>query len=193
MALGRLLLIPAAVLALTPLPSAQTTKLAPAPKLPQLKLEIIPLKKTYFVGETVFVKYRLTSLADGTLCFPTPAAEAEQSLTGYFTTDAMPSPLDTERDRFIEGFWEKSPTDDQLRSLVANEWIKLGMSEPYNPKRVGKVPVVTTSGTWVLQTKYGPPRLGSGQRAIVESLGCAAPDQVVHSAPVTIDVIDLQK
>jgi len=39
------------------------------PKAPQLKLEIIPAKKTYRVGETVFVRYKLTSLADGTILF----------------------------------------------------------------------------------------------------------------------------
>jgi hypothetical protein len=61
------LLILAVVPALTLLLSSQTATPVLAPKPPQLKLEIIPLKKTYFVGETVFVKYRLTSLADGTL------------------------------------------------------------------------------------------------------------------------------
>ena len=193
MAFRRLFLISVPFIATLHLLSPQTAAPVLAPKPPQVKLEIIPLKRTYFVGETVLVKYRLTSLADGTLCFPPPAAEAAQAFTGYFTSDATPPNPDTERDRFIEGFWEKSPTDDRLRLLVANEWIKLGMSEPYQPKRVGRVPAMTTSGRWVLQTKYVPPRLESGQRAIVESFGCAAPNQVVESAPVTIEVIDRKR
>ena len=193
MPLGRLLLILAAVLSLTPVLSAQSAKTTPAAKPPQLTLEIIPLKKTYFVGETVFVKYKLTSLIDGTLCFPNASAEAQQFVTGYLITDAAPTTLGGERDRFIESFWERNPIDEQLRSNVMSHWVKLGMSEPYKPRRTGKVTVLTDPGEWVLQSTYVPPELKASQKAIVESLGCTPPSVEVHSTPVTITVLSSPK
>jgi hypothetical protein len=158
-------------------------------KPPQLKLEVIPLKSIYRVGETVLVKYKLTSLVDGTLCFPPPAPEAHQSVTGYLTTEASSTTRDAAGNRFLEGFWEKDPTDEQLRSKVTNQWVKLGMSEPYEPKQAGKVTVLTEPGEWVIRSTYVPPALTTGQRVIVESLGCTPPDVEVHSAPVTITVM----
>jgi hypothetical protein len=181
-----------AILCLTTSLSAQTAEPDPPKKPPQLKLEVIPTKRVYKVGDTVFVKYKLTSLADGTLCFPPPAPEAQQSVTGYLTTEASPTTLD-DGDRFIEGFWEKNPTDEQLRSNVTNQWVRLGMSEPYKPKRAGKVTVLTKPGEWVLQSTYVPPALTTGQRVIVESLGCTPPDARVPSGPITVTVMNAPK
>ncbi len=157
------------------------------PRPPQLKLEVLPVKQTYFVGETLFVKYKLTSLIDGTLCFPPVTVEAHDAVAGYLTTDATPPTID-EGERFIEVYDGRYPDDEQLRSNVTNRWIKLGMSEPHKPKKAGKVTVLTVPGDWVLRSTYHPPELEARKKSIVEALGCTPPDVDVHSAPVTITV-----
>lgn len=192
MAFRRLFLLSAPFVAALQLLSSQTATPVLAPKPPQLDLEITPAKKTYFVGETVFVKYRLTSLADGTLCFPPPEAESHVSVTGYLLTDANPIGPD-EKDKFIEVYDVRSPTDEQLRFKVATKWTKVGMSEPCRPKQAGKVAVLTEPGEWVLRSTYHPPELLAGQKAIVESLGCTPPDVEVYSTPVTITVLSSPK
>lgn len=62
--------------------------------------------------------------------------------------------------RFLEGFWEKSPSVERLRTDVPDSWIKLGMSEPYQPKGFGKVAVLTEPGAWELQSNLLPSRAG---------------------------------
>jgi hypothetical protein len=124
-----LFVLSAAFVAAAKLLTAQAVEFAPPSMPPKLTLEITPLKKSYLVGETVFVKYKLTSLVDGTLCFPPPAAEVVLSDTGYLTTDAT-QPASDGRDRFIEVFDARHPTDAELRNNVTSRWIKLGMSEP---------------------------------------------------------------
>jgi hypothetical protein len=78
----RLLLLAIAVLAMCPPPLAQVQPQAAQANPPKLKLEVIPLKRTYLVGETLFGKYKLPSVVDGTLCFPPPATEAQQHVDG---------------------------------------------------------------------------------------------------------------
>src|SRR5579864_8735219 len=168
MSARRRLLIPAAVLALAPMLSSQTAAPVLAPKPLQLKLEIIPLKKTYFVGETVLVKYRITSLVDGTLCFAPPAMQQTGGAGGYLKTDATP-PKGVDGDLFIDHVWSRYPTDEELRRDVANRWIRLGMSEPYTPKAKARIAVLSTAGEWVLKSTYHPPDLKDDNRDIVES------------------------
>jgi hypothetical protein len=183
----RFLLLSVTIFPFQSLLSAQAASPVPPTKPPQLQLEITSVKRTYFVGETLFVKYKLTSLADGTLCFPPPIAEAQVFDTGYLTTDAT-QPTSDERDRFIEVFDARHPTDDELRNNVTSKWIKLGMSEPYQPKPAGRVTVLTEPGQWTLRSTYHPPELNSREKSIVESLACSVPDVEVHSASVTITV-----
>lgn len=143
--------------------SAQHTLPAQLPKPPQLKLEIIPLKKIYKVGEAAVVKYRLTSLADGTVCFPTPAIEVSGSVAGYVSLDAQPPNSRDERDFFIEDVWPRHPTEEELRDSVRDRWIRLGMSEPFDLKK-------------------------KSDRIV--SLGCTPPTTTIVSAPVTITAVD---
>jgi len=192
MTLGSLLLIPIAVLTPTSVLSAQSAKSTPAPRPPQLTLEIIPAKKTYFVGETVFVKYKLTSLVDGTLCFAPPAMEKTGRFGGYLKTDATPPP-GTYADFFIDDVWPRYPTDEEFRRDVTDRWIRLGMSEPYTPKAKARITVLSGPGEWVLKSIYHPPELRGSEKAIVESLGCTPPDVEVHSAPVTVTVVNAPK
>lgn len=192
MAFKRLILVPFVTAALSPLLHAQVKPQETQTKPPQLKLEVIPTKKVYKVGDTVFVKYKLTSLVDGTLCFPPPTAEAQLFDTGYLTTDAT-QPTSDERDRFIEVFDARHPTDEELRNNVTSKWIKLGMSEPYKPKQAGRVAVLTEPGQWTLRSTYSPPEPNAREKAIVESLGCTPPDVEVHSTPVVITVMNAPK
>jgi hypothetical protein len=189
LAFRRLFLLSVPFVTVAQLLTAQTVKLDPAPRQPQLTLEVIPLKKTYFVGETLFVKYKLTSLVDGTLFFPPPAVRGEQFFTGYLATVAS-SPEETEeRDRFIESYWERHPSEEKLRSGVAEQWIKLGMSEPYQPKKAEEITVLKAPGEWVLQSTYQPPELSAHEKAIVESLGCTPSEVPIHST-LTITVMN---
>ena len=170
--------------------SAQDAPAMKEPKPPQVKLEIVPLKKTYLVGETVLVKYKLTSLVDGTLCFPTPAGQSQQFVTGYVETDATRAVDGGYGDQFIEHFWERHPSEERLRSEVVDRWVKLGMSEPFKLKRASAVTVLTQQGDWVLQSTYHPPQLSPHEKAVIESLGCTTPDAEIRSAPVAIRVIN---
>ncbi len=168
--------------------SAQEAQASNEHKGPQLKLEVVPLKKTYLVGETVFVKYKLTSLVDGTLCFPEPAAEQTGRAGGYLKTDAtLPKAMDVEL--FIDDVWPRHPTDEELRQDVVNRWVKLGMSEPHKLKKSGRVTVLTGPGEWVLRSTYHPPELSAHEKTIVESLGCTPPDSEIYSAAVTMTVL----
>ena len=190
MALSRLLLIPTAVLTLTSVLSAQNANSTPAPKPPQLKLEIIPAKKTYFVGETVFVRYKLTSLVDGTTCFPEPAIEVSGSFEGYLTSDARRLSGIGDRDFFIGDVWPRHPGEEEIRSAVVDRWIKLGMSEPYSPQKLEKTVALKGTGEWELQATYHPPDLKARDKEVVKSMGCTAPDMQVISDPVKITVVD---
>jgi hypothetical protein len=170
--------------------AAQQTPLAEAPKSPQLKLEVIPLKKTYALGETVLLKYRLTSLVDGTMCFPEPAIEVSGSFEGSLRSDAHHLSGIGDPDFFIEDIWPMHPGEEEIRSTVADRWIKLGMSEPHSPQKVDKTIVLNGTGEWELQATYYPPGLNAHDKEVVKSMGCTAPDMQVHSEPVRITVVD---
>ena len=169
--------------------SAQQTPPEPA-KPPQLKLEVIPSKTTYIVGETLAVKYRLTSLMDGTLCFPRPTTQAQQSDTGYLKTEVI-GPDD--RETFIEHSWERRPNEEQLRERITSNWVRLGMSEPYQPRKPQKIIKLDVPGEWKLQAAYQPPSLTPHEMEIVRSMGCMPPDTAVHAPLLTVTVIDSTK
>jgi len=188
MARRRLILILLATARSISLIHAQVKPQTTQTKPPQLKLEVIPLKSSYRVGETVFVKYKLTSLVDGTLCFASPAVNFTGGFGGSLRSDVIPPIQARDWDLFIEHFWPTHPTAEQLRLDVANRWIRLGMSEPYTPKAKARIAVLSTAGEWVLKSTYRPPELKGDDRAVVESLGCTPPDMQVQSDPVTITV-----
>ncbi|MGO9084409.1 MAG: hypothetical protein ACLQBK_04215 [Candidatus Sulfotelmatobacter sp.] len=171
--------------------AAPQTPPAEAPRPPQLKLEVIPLKKTYTVGETVSLKYRLTSLVDGTMCFPEPAIEVSGSFEGYLTSDARRLSGIGDRDFFIDDVWPRHPGEEEIRSAVVDRWIKMGMSEPYSPRKLDKTIALKGTGEWELQATYHPPDLKAHDKEIVRSLGCTAPDMQVRSEPAIITVVDL--
>jgi len=168
--------------------AAQQTPPPETPKPPQLKLEVIPLKKTYAVGETVVVKYLLTSLVDGTLCFPQPAVEVSGSFQGYLTLETRPRNGGEDLGFFIDDVWPRHPTDGELRSAIAHRWIKLGMSEPYQLRRSSRAVALTSPGEWEVQATYHPPDLTAPDKEIVKSMGCSPPDTQVRSDPFTITV-----
>lgn len=188
MVLKRLILVPFVISAMNPLLHAQVKPQGTQTKPPQLKLELIALKSSYRIGETVFVKYKLTSLVDGTLCFAPPAVDSTGGFGGSLNTDVIPPPQAADWDLFIEHFWPTHPSTEELRRDVANRWIRLGMSEPYTPKAKARIAVLSTAGEWVLKSTYRPPELTGDDRAVVESLGCTPPDVEVHSTPVIIRV-----
>ena len=156
---------------------------------PKLRLEITSLKQIYTVGEIAFVKYTLSSMADGTLCFPVPAEEAYSSYSGYFETIATRSGH-ADGDIFYQHFWERSASGEQLHNAVMQRWVKLGMSEPYQPKEFSKVVVFTKAGEWKLRSTYHSPELSWAQIGIVESLGCTPSVNAVDSGEVSITVVD---
>ena len=137
MAFKRLILVPFATAALSPFLHAQVKPQERQTKPAPLKLEVTPTKNVYTVGETVFVRYVFTSLVDGTLCFPEPAAEQTGPVSGYLKTDVTP-PKRQCGDLFIDDVWPRYPTDEELRRDVADRWIRLGMSEPFHPKGKGQ-------------------------------------------------------
>lgn len=169
--------------------AAQQTPPAEAPK-PQLKLEVIPLKKTYTVGETIVLKYRLTSLVDGKLCFPPPAIEVSGSFEGYLTLDARRLSGIGDRDFFIDDVWPRHPGEQEIRTAIVDRWIKLAMSEPYSPKKLDKTIALKGRGEWELQATYHPPDLKARDKEVVKSMGCTAPDMQVISDPVKTTVVD---
>jgi hypothetical protein len=133
--------------------SAQVEKVT---KPPQLKLEIAPSKRTHTIEEAVLVRYKLTSLVDGTLCFPLPAIETRGSFQGYLTLEARPrNPVD-ERDIFIDYVWPRHPDEEELRKSISREWIKLGMLEPYLVPKADKMIVVNELGDWTLVAGVSP-------------------------------------
>jgi hypothetical protein len=175
----------------TALPSAaaQQAPTSDSAKRPQLKLEVIPLKKTYTVGETVVVRYRLMSLEDGTLCFPPPAIEESGTFEGYVSLKARPLNNAGDQDFFIHDVWPMHPTEEEVRSDVADRWIKLGMSEPYRLRKPDKM-ALSSPGEWELQATYHPPGLTARDKDIVRSMGCTPPDVPVLSEPLTIAVVN---
>jgi len=157
-----------------------------APSVPQLKVELILSKKTFKVGETIELRYRLTSLIDGTLCFPEPSVGAQQRYTGYLDTDA--SSPGGRVELFLEHFWESQPDEELLRQDVLNRWVRLGMSEPYRTKKPRRWARLGEPGEWTLRAAYHPPTLTTRDKEIVKSMGCIPPDRAIQSDPVTITV-----
>lgn len=155
---------------------------------PQLRLEIVLLKQVYGVGETVSLKYRLTSLADGTLCFPGPSAEWQDEDLGYFDVEITPPKGVEEREVFIESFYPRGRTEEELREDVIHRWVKLGPFEPYQTPKAGKTMVPTAPGDWILQSTYYPPSFKGQRRTMITSLGCSPPDRPVRSRPIKITV-----
>jgi hypothetical protein len=148
------------------------------------------LKQSHLVGEIVSLKYRLTSLADGTLCFPRPDPEGQDEDQGYFQVEITPPKGAEPRDIFIEGFYPVGRTDDELREDVTHRWVKLAPFEPYETPNAGKTMVPTAPGDWILQSTYYPPKFKDQRRAMITSLGCSPPDRPVRSRPVKITVED---
>jgi hypothetical protein len=184
MALRRLLLIPAAVLTLTLVLSAQTAKPSPTPKPPQLKLEVVPAKKTYNVAEPVVVKYKFTNLSDKTVCFPTPHTSDRKTLEGYVSSSAMNS--NSEEDLFIESTWPVDPRTDQDLLNEANEkWIKVAPGLSYLTEAAHPVGSLA-AGDWKLKSEYVPPYLRGRATLIVDALGCTPPEVGATSEPVMV-------
>ena len=176
------------VLAMPTARAQQLTRME-GPNSPSLKLELIPVTKTYKIGEPLVVKYRLTSLVDGTLCFPVPAIGASGSFEGHIILNAQPIDPHEERDLFIEHFWPVRPDEYQLRLNISLDWIKLGMSEPYQVPKPDSRTLLKVDGKWLLQAEYAPPELTAREREVVKSMGCTPPQDSVKADPVTINVI----
>jgi len=183
--------VPLAALVMLSFAKAQQSPPQDSAKQPQLKLQVVSLRKSYKIGERLVVRYRLTSLADGTLCFPVPAIEVSGSFQGYVALDAHPrTPVETERDHFIEGFWPRHPDEAELRDEIGDHWIRLGMSEPYLVAKPDKTYVLNAPGEWVLLATYHPPNLSARELELVKSMGCTPPEVSVQSVRVTITVVD---
>jgi len=114
MARRRLILVLLATAWLISLIHAQVKPQATQAKTPQLKLEVIPTKNVYTVGEIVFVKYKLTSLVDGTLCFASPAVNFTGAFGGSLRSDVIPPIQAKDWNLFIEHFWPTHLTAEQL-------------------------------------------------------------------------------
>src|SRR5271170_6781851 len=88
-ALARLILVPFVTAAMSPLLHAQVKPQETQTKPSHLKLEIIPGKKKYRVGEAIALRYKLTNLSDTTACFPRPDTKSEDEAEGYIRTSAI--------------------------------------------------------------------------------------------------------
>lgn len=154
---------------------------------PQLKLELIPEKSTYLTSEKAKLNFRLTSLSDGTVCFPRPAFEQTGTSAGYLSIDARPLTGTGDEQYFLSGVWPRHPSEEELRADVIDRWIRVGMSEPH--EQWERKPLGLDQGDWLIKASYHPPKLSAHERSIVESLGCTAPfEQTVSSDPVTIHI-----
>ena len=98
-----------------------------------------------------------------------------------------------ERDYFIESVWPRHPDEEELRTSISRDWIKLGMSEPYQVPKPEKMLVFNELGEWVLGATYHPPDLTARDKDIVKSMGCTPPDVSIQSDPVTITVVNSTK
>src|SRR5271169_4768147 len=191
MAFKRLILVPFAIAAVSPLLHAQIKPQETQAKPPQLKLEMIPGKKTYRVGEAVVVKYKLTNLSDTTVCFPRPDTKTEEELKGYVRTSAINSQSET--DYFIESSWTRRDvrTDQELLEDANENWVKLAPSLSYVSEEARPLASLTT-GDWKLQSRYVPPYVGSKAKLIVDALSCTPPEVGVTSKAVRVRITGTQ-
>jgi hypothetical protein len=105
--------------------AAQTSQVKDA-NSPQLKLEVIPLKTTYRLGERPVMKYRLTSLVDGALCFPRPAVEVTGSFEGYLTVKARRQDGIGVQDLFIKDVWPGIRAKNKFEQTSATAGLSWG-------------------------------------------------------------------
>jgi hypothetical protein len=182
--ISRLLLLTVALPGLAPSLSAQarTQPISPQ-KLPQLKLEVVPAEQTYGVGEPVVVKYRFTNLSDKTVCFPPPAIKSEDETEGYIR--AWATNIDGEREIFLEGFYPRGVTDQQLLNEANENWIKLAPGLSYITEAARPVGSLA-AGNWKVQSRYIPPDLHGRAKLIIDALGCSPPEVAATSNPARI-------
>jgi hypothetical protein len=186
MASARQILIPLAVLTMGSLLSTQSSPLRLPPIEHTLVLEIIPAKHIYLASEALIVKYRFTNQSDKAVCFPSPDVKAEDEGRGYVRTDATNSKGEFAT-RFLEGFYPRGRTDQQLLNEANENWIKLapGLSYVTGAAR----PLGSLSpGDWQLHSKYVAPELHGRASLVTDALGCTPPQVGVVSKSVTINV-----
>jgi hypothetical protein len=186
--------IPLALVVAFSAAGAQTSEVK-AVNPPRLKLELIPLKTTYKRGETPVVQYRLTSLVDGTLCFPPPSTSAQLSETGYLQTVAWRPSQDVgvddlDVDVVVKRYQPAFEHGKRLRASVLNRWARLGMQEPYLSEKSPISVPLDKPGKWFLRATYSPPFLTKHDTKVVKSMGCMPPGSSVESETVTITVVD---
>jgi hypothetical protein len=150
-------------------------------------LEVIPAKKTYRAGETMFVRYRITNLSDVTMCFPAPALKTNKPLDGYVHTRVTSNQRRGED--FIESFYSRDVrTDQELIGEANASWIKLVPGLSYVTDEVHLV-AVSAVGDWTIQADYSPPYLRGRASLVTDSLSCTPPESVATSKPVNISSI----
>jgi hypothetical protein len=182
---SRLLLISSVVLITMSLSRAQNTLPALPKNPPELKLEIIPVKKAYLLGEPVVVKYKFTNLSDRTLCLPRPDIKSEDETDGYIR--AWATNIDGESENFLEGFYPRGYTDQQLLNDANEKWIKLAPGLTYVSEEARPVGILAP-GDWKLQSRYVPPDLRGRAKLIIDALGCTPPEVAATSKPVGVMV-----
>jgi hypothetical protein len=186
MACRRLILVAFVSAALSPLLHAQVKPPETQTKPPQIKLEVIPTKETYSVGEDVVVKYKLTNPSDMTVCFPRPDTRGEDELKGDVRTRAINS--ESEKEMFIQGFYRRDARTDQELLEDANEnWIKLAPGLSYVTEEARPLGDLA-AGDWRLQSRYSPPHLRGRAKLIVDALSCTPPEIGATSKLVKVKI-----
>lgn len=182
------------MLALLSLIFAPTRPHQPDSQNPELQLRILLEKDAYTLNEPIFTRTEFTNLTHRTLCFAEPVQGIHDSAQGYLITNAVPPSRQGEILFVIMGgHW---PTHEQLRSDIANVWIKLAPNAVYVSRRAPVRFKLNTEGDWELQASYYPTErtFGSAQGReelldLARETGCNPPESVANSPSTKIQVV----
>jgi len=153
---------------------------------PQLaRLTIALAKKEYFLGETVFVTYRLTNISSSLLCLPPPSVDC-YSISGELAATATPpkgvvgpkSSGGCAADRWMEG---------DAGNDIDQHWIKLGPLQFYEITAESHYIGLIAPGRWTVGGGYVPIREDtlSLYRDALKERGCSTVPEL-HSETVAI-------
>jgi hypothetical protein len=160
---------------------------------PELRLEMLVLKRGYRVNEKLIVKAKLTNLTSKTLCFPVPDLECSTPQTGSVVIDGEPVRAG-EGERHVCHVDGRGPVGIELDADVNDHWIKLSPNAVYRTNATEVKVTLSEAGDWRLTASYYSPEGSFGPEyrktlvSAAKKAGCQLPESSVIAEPKLISV-----
>jgi hypothetical protein len=154
-------------------------------KPPSLGLKILLAKTILGLHEKLSASCELTNLTDQMLCFP-PTSACSFSMSAEL--------LDSDGAGVGAGMGGGCGSSDSapydLLPDVEQHWVKLPPNQTHVTQCLSGIEF-PNPGSWKVHSQYHRLKVGSGQKSLLQSVGCKAVEMDVTSDPVEIMVVDV--